>query len=111
MPGPSDISRGNVSNMFLLSVAIPSGAALAANTTTVRTYALPGVQVTDSVNVTKVTAQTGVIIGNVRVSALDTLEITFGNITAATPTLTAENYIVEVTRPSNPSVPLPTALV
>lgn len=110
MPGPSDISRGNVGLTMLLSVAVPAGAALTASTTVERTYTVPGLQVTDFVYVVKPTFQAGIGIANVRVSAIDTLAITFGNYTAGTPTLTAENYMVLVRRPSNPGVALPTAI-
>ena len=110
MPGPSDIARGNIANTFLLSVAVPSGAALTASTTVERTYNVPGLQVTDSVTVSKPTFQAGIGIANARVSATDTLAITYGNYTAGTPTLTAETYTIEVNRPSNPQNPLPTAI-
>lgn len=110
MPGPSDIARGNISNSFMLSVAVASGAALTASTTVERTYTVPGLQVTDGVAVTKPTFQAGIGIVNARVSAADTLAITFGNFTAGTPTLTAETYTIEVNRPSNPQQALPTAI-
>lgn len=110
MPGPSDIPRGNVANTFLLSVAVPAGAALTASTTVERTYTVIGLQVTDNVSVSKPTFQAGIGIANCRVSAIDTLAITFGNYTAGTPTLTAETYQIEVNRPSNPQNSLPTAI-
>lgn len=110
MPGPSDIPRGNIALTMLLQVAVPSGAVLAANTSVERTYTVPGLQVTDNVTVSKPTFQAGVSIANARVSAADTLAITFGNYGATTPTLTAENYQVEVNRPSNPQIALPTAI-
>lgn len=110
MPGPSDISRGNIALTMILSVPVAAGAALTASTTVERTYAVPGLQVTDFVYVIKPTFQAGIGIANVRVSAIDTLAIAFGNFTAGTPTLTAENYLLLVRRPSNPSLPLPTAI-
>lgn len=110
MPGPSDIARGNIQNSFLLQFAVASGSALVANTSEERTYTVPGLQVTDSVTVSKPTFQAGVAIANARVSAANTLAVTFGNFGATTPTLTAETYSVEVNRPSNPQTPLPTAI-
>lgn len=109
MPGPSDIARGNVALKMVLQVAVASGAALAANTSEERTYTVPGLQVNDQITVSKPTFQAGVAIANVRVSAVNTLAITFGNFSAATPTLTAETYTLTVERPSNPP-PFPTAI-
>lgn len=111
MPGPSNVSYGSVSNQFVLSVAIAAGAALTASTTVERTYTVPGLIVGDVVQVVKPTFQAGIGIVNVRVSATDTLSITFGNFTAGTPTLTAENYLLLVTRHGFQSVSsIPTAI-
>jgi hypothetical protein len=110
MPGPADIPRGNIGLLMSMSVAVPSGSALAANTTEERTYSVPGLLTTDYVNVSKPTFQAGVFIANVRVSAAGVLAITFGNCTAGTPTLTAETYGLVVGRGTNPGIG-PTALV
>jgi len=111
MPGPSTNPIGSVKYLFTVSVTVVAGAALAANTTTSRTYNVPGLDVGfDHVVVNKPSATpTGVGIVNARVSADDTLEITFGNFLATTPSLpTTEDYLVLVTRhdyPDRPSVP------
>jgi hypothetical protein len=56
----------------------------------------------DAVQVNKPTAQAGLAIVGVRVSATDTLAITFGNFTGAgiTPTA-AQSYTVQWTRPDS----------
>lgn len=104
MPGPATNPLGNARNIFILSVTVPAGAALTASTTTTRTYTVPGLDVGfDHVVVNKPTATAGVGIANARVSADDTLEISFGNYTAGTPSLpTTENYLVLVTRHDYP---------
>lgn len=104
MPGPSNVPIGSLSNNFIVSVTVAAGAALTASTTTTRTYTVPGLLVGfDHVVVNKPTATAGVGIANARVSANDTLEISFGNYTAGTPSLpSSENYLVLVSRHSYP---------
>lgn len=113
MPGQANVALGNLANLFYLRVPVPAGAAFAAGpNTTERTYTVSGLRLGDSVFVNKPTNQSGVAIGNVRVSAADTLAISFV-ITNGTPTLTAEDYLLMVCRPGydNPSVQSPTAIV
>jgi hypothetical protein len=92
--------------MFVVSVTVAAGSALTASTTTTRTYTIPGLRVGfDFVYVNKpsaVVAGTGVVAA--RVSADDTLEISYGNLTAGTPSITAENYMVLVVRHDFPSL-------
>lgn len=113
MPGPSSaVPNGNVKNTFVLRVPIPAGAAFAAGpNTTERTYTVPGLLVGDFVSVIKPTFQSGIAIGNTRVSAANTLAINFV-ITNGTPTLTAEDYLLLVARSvyDNPATQLPTAI-
>lgn len=111
MPGPSDIARGNIALCMLLGVPL-SPAAVGANTTAEQTFTVIGLQTTDEVQVTKPTTQAGLGIVNARVSAQDTLAITFSNNTGAGITPTAgETYKIAVNRPSNPQAALPTAIV
>ena len=72
-----------------------SPAAVAANTTAEQTFTVSGVQVGDFVDANKPTSQAGLGIVGVRVSAANTLAITFSNNTASpiTPTA-AETYTV-----------------
>lgn len=110
MPGPSDIPRGNIQLAMILGLTI-SPAQVAINTTTEQTFTLQGLQLGDIVAVTKPTAQAGLGIVNSRVTAVNTLGITFVNATAGAITPTAaETYIVEVNRPTNPQNALPTAI-
>lgn len=76
-----------------------SPALVAANTTAEQTFTVAGLMPGDVVTVNKPTAQAGLGIVGARVSAADTLAITFANNTAAgiTPTA-AENYSVSYTR-------------
>lgn len=109
MPGPSDIARGNIALSMLLGVAF-SPAAVGANTTAEQTFTVQGLQVGDEVNVTKPTTQAGLGIVNARVTAANTLGITFSNNTGGGITPTAgETYVIAVNRPTN--LPLPTAIV
>lgn len=72
-----------------------SPAAVAANTTAEQTFTVFGVQVGDVVYVNKPTAQAGIGIVGARVSAANTLAITFSNNTAGSITPTAsEKYLV-----------------
>ncbi len=110
MPGKSDQALGNLSYDFVVSVTVVAGVALTASTTTTRTYTVPGLRVGfDHVVVNKPSATAGVGIANARVSANDTLEISFGNFTAGTPSLpSSEDYLVRVARhnyPDRSSVP------
>jgi hypothetical protein len=66
-----------------------SPAAVAANTTAEQTFPVNGLRVGDVVYVTKPTAQAGLGIVNCRVSASNTLAVTFSNNTAASITPTA----------------------
>lgn len=76
-----------------------SPAAVAANTTAEQTFAVAGLTTTDKVFVNKPTAQAGLGIVGMRVSAVDTLAITFSNNTAAAITPTAaEAYQVVALR-------------
>lgn len=69
-------------------------------TTSTQTFTLPGLKTTDQVVVTKPTAQTGLSVTAARVSAADTVAITFMNPTAAGITPTAsEVYKVAIFRP------------
>jgi hypothetical protein len=69
-------------------------ASVGANTTAEQTFTVPGLQIGDSIDVNKASHQTGLSIGNVRVSAANTLAIQFVNTTAGAIVPTAEQYIV-----------------
>lgn len=101
LPDPVQYPIGNVWKLGVFNLKL-SPALVAANTSAEQAFAATGIglQVGDAVNVSKPTAQAGLGIVNERVSALDTLAITFGNFTAAGIQPTAnEVYQVTVLRP------------
>ena len=108
MPGPSSqVPSGNVANMFVLSVAIPSGSAFSAPTATTRTYTVLGLLPGDIITAIKPTAQAGLAVVHAQCTAANTLELTFV-CTNGTPTLTAENFLLSVIRDvydSNSQIP------
>ena len=92
------IIMGNVAALGVISVAL-SPAQVAANTTAEQTFTVPGLKVGDYVDVNKPSAQAGLGIAAVRVSATNTLAITFSNNTGAGITPTAgETYLVQYAR-------------
>jgi len=68
--------------------------AVGANTTVEQTFTVPGLQVGDSLDINKASHQTGLAIGNVRVSAANTLAIQYINTTAGSITPASEQYII-----------------
>src|SRR6187455_1952364 len=96
----SGIITGNIASMGVASVSL-TPAEVAANTTAEQTFTVPGLRTTDViVGTNKPTSQAGLGIVGRRVSAANTLAITFINATAApiTPTA-AETYQVIWARP------------
>jgi len=111
MPGSSDIPTGNIQNIFLLQATL-SPAAVVSVTAPEQTFTVNGLLVGDFVNVQKPTAQAGLGIAGSRVTAANTLGITFVNPTAGDITPTAsEIYLIKVTRRENAGYSLPTAIV
>lgn len=89
------VVRGSAfkSNLYQLTL---SPASVAANTTAEQTFTLTGLMVNDFVDIQSIgTQQAGLSIGNSRVSAANTLAVSFTNATASTitPTATA-SYLV-----------------
>lgn len=101
MPNPSTIAKGNVFGEWVLAVTL-SPAVVPPNTTAEQGFTVNGLAVGDFIEVNKPTVQAGLAIVNSRVSAANTLQIGFGNLTGATITPTAnEIYAVSVERPEN----------
>lgn len=98
-PDTTQSPIGNVQKIGVFSIAL-TPVAVAANTTAEQTFANTGIGllVTDNVDASKPSFQAGLGIVNVRVSAVDTLAITYINATASPITPTAETYQVAVTR-------------
>lgn len=118
-PGPSTTTTGNsgggTGNIALDVVmqATLSPAAVAANTSAEQTFTVTGLAVGDVVGtINKPTAQAGIGVVGCRVSAANTLAITFANFTAGSITPTAsEVYVFKISRPMQSYVSnLPTQL-
>lgn len=109
MPGSSTTPLGNARNIFMLQAALTPSIV---NTITAaeQTFTVTGLLVGDQVLVQKPTAQAGVAVVHARVSAANTLALTYVNPTAGNVTPTAETYLIMVIRPENAS-PYPTAAV
>lgn len=90
---------GNLWKEGLFSIAL-TPASVAANTTAEQTFSATGIGllVADNVTVSKPSFQAGLGIVNARVSAVDTIAITYINATAAPIVPTAETYQVSVVR-------------
>lgn len=100
IPDTVQMPVGNIWKVGVFNVTL-SPVSVAPNTSAEQTFAATGIGLIpgDLVVVQKPTAQAGLIIGGTRVSATDTLAITFGNLTAATITPTAsQSYTVGVFR-------------
>lgn len=108
MPGAATNPIGNIRNVFTLSVPIAT-ASVGANTTVERTFTVIGLEpLFDTVFVNKPSHQAGLGIVNARVSADDTLALTFMNNTGGGIVPTTESYLLFVVRhdyPDRTSVP------
>ena len=90
---------GNLPKQAVISVTL-SPAAVSANTSAEQTFTVNGLLAGDHVAVNKPTAQAGLGIVGARVSADNTLAITFGNFSGGSITPTAgETYRVLLSRP------------
>ncbi len=90
---------GNIVTQSVISVTL-SPALIVLNTTAEQTFTVNGLLVGDVVSINKPTAQAGLGIVGSRVSAANTLGITFSNNTASSITPTAAQvYTVLVARP------------
>ena len=93
------IIMGNVAGMYMLSLTIDP-AAVATITTAEQTFTMTGVKVGDMVYTSKPSNTTGVGIVNARVSATDTIAITFVNPTAGSVNPASESWSLLVLRPA-----------
>ena len=90
---------GNLVTQSVISVTL-SPALIVLNTTAEQTFTVNGLKTGDFVSVIKPTTQAGLGIVNSRVSAANTLGITFSNNTGSSITPTAAQvYLVLVARP------------
>jgi len=92
---------GNLVTQSVISVTL-SPALIVLNTTAEQTFTVNGLRVGDVVSINKPTAQAGLGIVGSRVSAANTLGITFSNNTGSSITPTAAQvYKVVVSRPDS----------
>lgn len=96
---PQGITNGNAYGIYLISASL-TPAAIATITTAEQTFTVTGLKVGDHVvvNPPSITAGTG--IAAARVSAANTLAITFVNPTVGSLTPAAGTYTIVVTRPA-----------
>lgn len=109
----SDLARGNIQYSTLIGPTL-SPVSVAANTTAEQALTVQGLLLGDViVAINKPTAQAGLGIVGARVSAANTIAVTFSNNTGAPIVPTAgEVYKLLIARPSNPpSLALPTQFV
>ena len=104
----TDIPRGQVRGIDILEVTL-SPATVATTTSAEQTFTVQGLKLHDWVFVNKPTNQAGLVIGNARVSAANTLAISFANVTSGTLTPTASE-VYSIFRVSPVTVPVPSAL-
>ena len=92
------ITLGNAQGVYVVAATI-TPAEVATITTAEQTFTVNGVKVGDAVQVSPPGHVAGVTIGTARVSAVDTVGITFVNPTAAGVTPGAGSYIFTIYRP------------
>ncbi len=96
---PLQLPSGNVSLAMAMTATL-SPASVAANTSAEQTFAITGLLAGDLVFVNAPALTAGLVIGNFRVSAANTLAISFGNLTASPIVPTASSvYNIVVLRP------------
>ena len=89
---------GLTNSLDVVSVTI-NPASVSANTTSEQTFTVPGVKVGDCVQVSKPSHTAGLVVSSARVSAVNTVAITFGNLTGSPIDAPSEAYLFQVVRP------------
>ena len=82
-----------------LQLTLTPSTGITANTTGELTFSIMGLQVNDLITINKPTLQAGLGVANARVSAANTLAITYINATGSIITPTTEAYNIHVVRP------------
>jgi hypothetical protein len=100
MPGPANLAFGNVANQFVLQVVNTVTTNVGANTSVERTITVPGLRAGIDVvtGISKPSAQAGLAIVAGRVSANDTLALTYMNSSGGAVGPAAETYLVGIAR-------------
>jgi hypothetical protein len=98
---PSNITRGNVEGLLAVSIRI-TPTAVSAWTSAEQSFTVQGLLVTDIViRATMPAAGAGISIFNVRVKAMNTVAITFANVTSASHSPAPGTYILILGRLSD----------
>lgn len=94
------ILNGNAYGVYIISQSLDV-ASVAANTTAEQTFTVPNLRLNDVVMVNKPSVSAGLGVVNARVSAANTLALTFVNATASAINPSAETYVITVLRPES----------
>lgn len=98
------IIQGNTASINVITSSL-NVASVAANTTAEQTFTVTGLKANDLVMVNKPSANAGLGIVNARVSAADTLALTFVNATGAGIDAGSEAYTIIVVRAEGNALP------
>lgn len=110
MGGAASVLIGNAQLVMIVGLTI-SPTIVNANTTSEQTFTIKGMHAGDFVYVNKPTSQTGLILGNARVSSNDNIAIQWANVTGSNITPTAnELYTILIIRCENYVEGLPTGI-
>lgn len=97
---PSQAASGNASNEWVLLITPGLTTSITANSSVEVTTTVTGLLLYDLIEINKLNHVAGLSVGNVRVSAANTLAIQFVNSTASPISLqNTDLYLVAVTRP------------
>lgn len=107
--GPQDICRGNLQSTLLLSATL-TPVSVNGTTSAEQTFTVNGLLVGDQISAISLQAAWTVLVDivNSRVSANNTLALSFQNTTGGALTPPAGTYLIEVNRPS--ITPLPATI-
>lgn len=95
-PGTAGNMGSTTANVTIFGNSL-SPVSVAANTTAEQSLTITGVLATDAVFLVKPTAQAGLVVGTARVSAANTVFLTFGNVTGSAITPTATQVYATIT--------------
>lgn len=115
MPGPAERAMGNIALEMALSASL-TPPNVPANSTVLQTYTINGVQLNDILEFNQLSHVAGLLVGNMWVSAANTISVQYTNVTTGAINGTpAQSYVIAVTR-GNPNLAasgysLPTAIV
>lgn len=96
----SNLLTSNIERMAVVTITIDV-ASVAANTSAEQDFTVSGLAVGDLVFVNKSSLSAGLVVGNARVKAANTLSLTFGNSTGSGVDPASETYLLAVFRPTS----------